>query len=173
VRIGLVSGAVKEVSLDPEPPPNPDRVPLTEANRRGVSDPMTSSLVRVPGNGDPVSADACRGPVAVFDGQMRYDIRLDFHRIENVKAEKGYQGPAVVCGLYFSPVAGHVPGRAAIKYLVAQRKIEVWLAPIAGTRTLAPFRVSVPTPLGMGTLEATQFETKSLPRLTPASAKSQ
>lgn len=173
VHIGLVSGAVKEVSLDPEPPPNPDRVPLTEANRRGVSDPMTGSLVRVPGNGDPVSADACRNPVAVFDGQMRYDIRLEFRRIENVKAEKGYQGPAVVCGLYFSPIAGHIPERAAIKYLVNQRKIEVWLAPIVGTRMLAPFRVSVPTPLGVGTLEATQFLTSALPRVSPAGAKTQ
>ncbi len=173
VRLGLASGTVKEVSIEPEPQPNPDRVPLSDSNRRGVSDPMTASLVRVPGNADPVRAEACDGTVAVFDGQMRYDIKLEFRRIETVKAEKGYQGPAVVCGLHFSPVAGHVPGRAAIKYLVAQRKIEVWLAPIAGTRTLAPFRVSVPTPLGMGTLEATQFETKSLPRLTPASAKSQ
>lgn len=173
VRLAIASGVVKEVSIEPEPQPNPERVPLSDSNRRGVSDPMTASLVRVPGNADPVRAEACDNTVAVFDGQMRYDIKLEFRRIETVKAEKGYQGPAVVCGIYFSPIAGHVPGRAAIKYLIAQRKIEVWLAPIAGTRTLAPFRVSVPTPLGVGTLEATQFETQSLPRLTPASAKMQ
>lgn len=173
VRLGLASGTVKEVSIEPEPTPNPERVPLADSNRRGVSDPMTASLVRVPGNSDPVSADACRNTVSVFDGQMRYDIKLEFKRIEAVKAEKGYQGPAVVCGLYFSPIAGHVPGRAAIKYLVAQRKIEVWLAPIAGTRTLAPFRVTVPTPLGTGTLEATQFVTTTLPQVAPASVKAQ
>ena len=56
----------------------------------------------------------------------------------------------MVCAVYFAPVAGYVPDRAAIKYLIEQRDMEVWLAPIAGTRVLVPFRVSVPTPLGLG-----------------------
>ena len=37
------------------------------------------------------------------------------------------------------------------------RDAEVWLAPIAGTRVLVPFRFSMPTPLGTGLLQATQF----------------
>lgn len=173
VRIALNSGTVKDVSIEPEPPENPERIPLTDSNRRGVSDPMTASLIRVAGTSDPVSSEACRGTHAVFDGQMRYDIRMEFKRIEMVKAEKGYQGRAVVCGLYFTPVAGHVPSRAAIKYLANAKQIEVWLAPIAGTRTLALFRVSLPTPIGTGVLEATQFITNPQPRVTPASVKSQ
>ena len=59
--------------------------------------------------------------------------------METVKAEKGYHGPAVVCAIYFSPIAGYVPDRPAIKYLAAQRNMEIWLAPIAGTRVLVPF----------------------------------
>ena len=35
--------------------------------------------------------------------------------------------------------------------------MEVWFAPIAGTRVLVPYRVTVPTPLGTAMLEATQF----------------
>ena len=35
--------------------------------------------------------------------------------------------------------------------------MEVWLAPIAGTRVLVPYRISIPTPLGLGVLQATQF----------------
>ena len=62
--------------------------------------------------------------------------KLDFKRIESVKAEKGYHGPALVCAIYFSPIAGYIPDRAAIKYLAAQRHMEVWLVPIAGTRVL-------------------------------------
>ena len=69
----------------------------------------------------------------------------------------------MVCALYFVPIAGYVPERAAIKYLVAQRDMEVWLAPIAGTRVLVPFRVAIPTPLGLGVLEATQFVTMAQP----------
>jgi hypothetical protein len=50
-----------------------------------------------------------------------------------------------------------VPSRPAIKYLVAQREMEIWLAPMGTTRVLVPFRVSIPTPIGQGVMVATQF----------------
>ena len=172
LRIILHSGTVKEFAVDPPTPPHPDRIPITEAHRRGVTDPMSGSLVRVVGTGDTVSAAACQQTIPVFDGRMRYDLRLEFKRLVHVKAERGYQGPAAVCAIYFSPVAGFIPDRAAIKYLVAQRDMEVWLAPVAGTRVVVPFRISIPTPLGTGVLQATQFVTASQPpRPTPTSAK--
>jgi hypothetical protein len=87
---------------------------------------------------------------------MRYDLGLEFKRLETIKVD-GYQGPAVVCAIYFAPVAGYDPNRAAIKYLSAQRHMEIWLAPIAGTRVLVPYRVTIPTPLGTGKLEATRL----------------
>ncbi len=46
-----------------------------------------------------------------------------------------------------------------IKYLAAQRNIEIAFAPVAGTRILVPFRMTIPTPLGTAVLEATQFIT--------------
>jgi hypothetical protein len=170
VRLSLAAGNIKEFSIDPEPPVDPDRIPVTDAHRRGVSDPMTGSLLRVPGSADPVSPEACRAGGAIFDGRMRYEIKLDYKRMEHVKAEKGYSGPVVVCAVYFTPVAGYIPDRAAIKYLAAQRNIEAWFAPIAGTRILVPFRMMIPTPLGMGVLEATQFVTQATP---PRVAKTQ
>ena len=94
---------------------------------------------------------------------MRYDLKLDFKRMETVKAEKGYRGPVVVCAVYFTPVAGYIPDRPVIKYLAAQRNIEIAFAPIAGTRILVPFRMKIPTPLGPAMLEATQFITTASP----------
>jgi Protein of unknown function (DUF3108) len=143
---------------------------LTDAHRKGVVDPMSAALLRVAGNGDPVSPDACRRTIPVFDGRMRFDLQLSYKRMERVAAEKGYNGPVVVCAVQFVPLAGHVPARAAIKYLVAQRDMEVWLAPIAGTRVVVPFRVSVPTPIGTGVLEATQFVSTATPSRAPATA---
>ena len=171
VRMVLSGGTVKEFVAEPPTVPSPDRVPLTEAHRRGVADPMTASLIRVPGNGDPVSPQACQRTSSVFDGRMRYDLRFAFKRIEPVHAEKGYAGPAVVCAVYFSPIAGHIPDRAAIKYLAELRDMELFLAPIAGTRVMVPYRVTVPTPLGVGVLTATQFI--SVPQPGKASAKTQ
>jgi hypothetical protein len=170
IHMTLDKGNVKEFGIDPVPPVDADRIPVTDAHRHGVFDPMTASLLRVPGNGDPVSAEACHTGAAIFDGRMRYDLKLDFKRIETVKAEKGYYGPAVVCAVYFSPVAGYIPDRPVIKYLAAQRDIEITFAPVAGTRILVPFRMRVPTPLGTAMLEATQFITQAAP---PRVAKTQ
>jgi hypothetical protein len=169
LRITLVGGNVKDYAVDPPTPPHPDRIPITEAHRRGVIDPMSGALARVAGTGNPVSPEACNRTLPVFDGRLRYDLRLAYKRMENVKADKGYEGPVVVCAMYFTPISGYIPERAAIKYLVAQRDMETWLAPIAGTRVLVPFRVSIPTPLGLGVMEATQFITTAQPTRASAS----
>jgi hypothetical protein len=175
LRMGFAGGVVKELSVEPATPPHPERIPITDAHRRGVTDPMTSSLVKVAGAGNIVSPDACTGRTTpVFDGRLRYDLTLAFKRMETVKADKGYAGPVVVCAVYFKPIAGYVPNRPAVKYLSEQRDMEVWLAPIAGTRFLVPFRASVPTPLGTGALQATQFLTGSqVLRPTPTSLRGQ
>jgi Protein of unknown function (DUF3108) len=163
IRMLLANGTIKEYAIEPEPPVDPDRIPVTEAHRKGVFDPMTGAMLRVPGAADPLGPDACRTGTAIFDGRMRYDLKLDFKRMETVKAEKGYQGPVVVCALYFVPVAGYIPDRPVIKYLSAQRNMEIAFAPVAGTRVLVPFRMVIPTPLGIAMLEATQFITTPTP----------
>ena len=101
---------------------------------------------------------------------MRFDLQLSFKRFEKVQAQKGYQGTVAVCGVQFVPLAGHVPDRPAVKYLMAQRDMEMWLAPIAGTRIVVPYRISLQTPLGQGVLEATQFIAVATPRSAPATA---
>ena len=54
IRMSLASGNVKEFAIEPEPPVDPDRIVVTDAHRRGVLDPMSSTLNRVAGSGDPV-----------------------------------------------------------------------------------------------------------------------
>jgi hypothetical protein len=169
VRILFSGGAVKDYLADPPTFPNPDRVPLTDLNRKGVLDPMTASLIRVAGNGDTFVPEACQRTLPVFDGRMRYDLQLVFKHLDKVKSERGYQGTVVVCAVYFAPIAGHVPERSTIKYLVAQRDMELWLAPIAGTRLMVPYRASVPTPIGLGILQASQFVSIPRPPLPTAS----
>jgi hypothetical protein len=170
VHITLLNGNIRDYGIEPVPPVDPDRIPLTEAHKKGVLDPMSSTLVRVPGTGEMLTPEACHGGAAVFDGRLRYELKLDFKRMETVKAEKGYYGPAVVCALYFTPIAGYIPDRPVIKYLSAARNIEVALVPIAGTRYLVPFRTVIPTPLGTAVLEATHFVTQAMP---PHMAKTQ
>jgi hypothetical protein len=168
VQLTVNNGAVKERKLDPPIDEDPERVPITEEHQKGILDPMTASLLRTPGTRDPVSADACQRTMSIFDGRLRYDLQLAFKRMEKVKTDKGYAGPVVVCAVYFSPISGHIPSRAAIKYVSKQRDMEVWLAPIAGTRVLVPYRAQTPTPVGKAVFEATEFVSTAIP--TRASA---
>jgi hypothetical protein len=175
LHMTFANGVVKQWSVEPVPPPHPERIPITEAHRRGVTDPMSASVVKIPAGLDMLGPDACAPHTTpVFDGRLRYDLSVAFKRMETVKAEKGYAGPVPVCAVYFKPIAGYLPNRPAVKYLTEQRDMEVWLAPIAGTRFMVPFRVTVPTPLGTGVLQATQFVTQAaLPRATPTSLRGQ
>jgi hypothetical protein len=180
IRLTVNNGRVKDLKLDPPRDTDAERVPVTDDDQHGILDPMTASLVRSPGAGNPLTPEACQRTLAIFDGRLRYDLQLAFKRVDKVKADKGYEGPVLVCAVYFSPIAGHIPSRAAIKYISRLRDIEVWLAPIAGTRVLVPFRAAGPTPIGPAVLEATQFvsvavpskEAVKTPERTPAKAVS-
>ncbi|EJW10913.1 hypothetical protein A33M_3982 [Rhodovulum sp. PH10] len=172
LRIVLRNGTVKDVSVEPPTPPQPERLPVTDAHRRGVTDPMSAALLAVPGAGQELGAQACERTLSIFDGRMRFDLELSYKRIETVQSERGYRGPVAVCGVRFTPIAGYIPGRPAIAYLTRQRDIEAWLAPIAGTRVVVPYKIVIPTPFGLGILEATQFVTAvATARPTPTSAR--
>lgn len=159
VTMTVAEGQAKDIKLEPPLEPSPDRVEVTDAHRTGILDPMAAAIVRVPGEAPVLGAEACNRSVAVFDGRLRYDLKLSFKRMDNVKAARGYSGPVVVCEVAFTPVAGFNPNRYAIKYITNQRAMEVWLAPIAGTRVMVPFRFESPTPVGAAVLEATEFVT--------------
>jgi Protein of unknown function (DUF3108) len=160
VRI-LFHGNKAQEYVTATPKPGANQVPITDANRTGVLDPMTALLVPVAGAGATAVPEACERTIPIFDGHTRYNLRLSFKRVDTVKAESGYQGPVVVCSVKFSPVAGYDPKHFLITYLAAQHDIEIWLAPVTGTRLMVPYRMSMPTPLGLGILQATKFESVS------------
>ena len=103
VRLTITNGNVKDFKVDPPQDNDPERVPITEAHQRGVLDPMTASLLRTPGTGDPLSPEACQQTLAVFDGRLRYDLQLAFKRMDKVKADKGLCRPGGgLRGLFFA-----------------------------------------------------------------------
>jgi Protein of unknown function (DUF3108) len=163
VRVTVDHDNIKDFEADPPPDHDDERVPVTEAQRHHVLDPMTASLLRAPGVGNPLVPAVCQRTIAIFDGRLRYDLKLAFKRMDKVKAEKGYAGPVVVCSMNFTPLGGYIPSRATIRYLKQLRGMEVWLAPIAGTRVLVPFQVQGPTPIGEAVMQATQFVTEAKP----------
>ena len=161
VTMVLDEGSVKELAA--ASPPSQDRVPVTAANRRSIVDPLTAVLFSTAAAGETLSQEACRRTLPIFDGHQRYDLKLAFKRMDKVTAEKGYAGPVVVCSVSYEPIAGHRASILLVKYLSEGREMEMALAPIAGTRLLAPFQLSVVSMLANLTIEANRFETTAHP----------
>jgi hypothetical protein len=155
VTMTFKDGNVNELEAS-EPPPGEDRVVLTMEHRRQVLDPLSALLI--PAGDVGVSEAACRRVLPVFDGRRRYDLSLSFRRIEQVKASQGYAGPAAVCSVAFQPIAGHRRSSPLLTFLTDGRDVEMALAPIAGTRVLAPFRITATYMLGNVVMQSTRFE---------------
>jgi hypothetical protein len=158
VRMTFRDGMVSEVEAKPPIPASPDRVPITAADLRGAIDPLTAGLISVPGSGNVLAPTVCQHTLPIFDGTHRFDIDLSFKRMDKIKAETGYQGPVVVCGMSYRPIAGYDTGAFRVNYLKKAREMEIWFAPIAGTRLLAMSRILIPTMLGIAALASTHFE---------------
>jgi hypothetical protein len=156
VQMAIEGGAITNVAINPELKFRADRVPVTEADKHGVIDPVSAMLMPVAGSGDLLTAGACDRTLAVFDGAQRYDIKLAYARMDDV-VSKGYSGPAVVCSARYNPISGHRPDRDQTKFMAANRDMEVWLAPVTGTRVLAPARIVVGTQIGRLVIAATRF----------------
>jgi hypothetical protein len=152
-------GDVQKVRLQPEPAKDARRVPVLPQHLRSVLDPLSAILVRMPGGEPLVSEKACNRSIPVFSGWHRFDIVLSYRATREVRTEQGYAGPVIVCEARYRPIAGHRP-KASLKR-TEDARIEIWLAPVEGTRVLLPYRAEVDTVLGRGVLQARRFEART------------
>src|SRR6185437_4186088 len=168
LRINFTGGTAKE-TISPQRP-HPDRLPVTDADRRGVADPLTAVLLPAKPGGDPLTPAACLRRLSIFDGERRYNLALSYGRMETFKAQRGYAGPALVCGVVLEPIAGYRADSLLVKYVGGKHDMELWFAPIEGTNVIAPIEVLMPTLIGTLKIEADQFESKAAPVASPAPA---
>lgn len=162
VRMGLNAGTVRAVDIQPEPRDVPGRVPVSEAHKRGVLDPLSALIMPVPGSGPVISAAACNRTIPVYDGFSRFNIQLSFAGTRAV-ATPGYKGQVAVCNVRYIPVAGHRPDRKSTQFMTNNKKMEVWLAPVNSSRYVVPFKISVATQIGTTVIEARRFEVSADP----------
>jgi hypothetical protein len=162
LQIGLSAGNVTQVEINPPFELRPDSVPLRDADRRGVVDPLTA-LVTVPGNrARPLEPANCNRTIPVFEGTQRFDVILSFAQRLSVK-KPGYDGEVLVCNARYVPIAGHRPERPAVKFMTESRDMSVWLAPAEGGRVLVPIRIAVATMLGTTIIEAQSVQLGAAP----------
>ncbi len=166
LRMTFEDGAVKDV-IGPPPPPG-NRIAVTAADRRGVSDPLTAMLIPAQAGGDALASANCARVLPIFDGRRRYNLALSFKRLDKVKLARGFSGPVLVCGVILRPIAGYRTDSMLVKYVAGRRDLELWFAPIAGTSFIAPIRVLLPTLLGTLEIAASQFDAVALPPALPS-----
>lgn len=167
IRFALAGGAIRQLSIEPPPKPNKNLVPVTDADKRNIVDPLSAVMMPVAGNGDPLSEKACDRTLPVFDGRQRYDVALRYDRMETAKpdtsdnadpnAKGNYAGKVVVCRASYKAIAGHRTDKDNVKFMESNKEMEVWLAPIAGTRAVMPWKISVRTQYGLAVITATSF----------------
>jgi hypothetical protein len=149
VSMAMRGGSIVDLSAAPHLLPYPDRVPVTSSHKRNVVDPVGAFVVAI---NQPVAIDgrsACNRTVKVFDGWQRYDVKLSFKDSKHVNNGSGaYSGEVFVCGARYVPVAGHRPGRESVQYMADNKRLEVWLVPVDGTRVLVPYRILIGTQVG-------------------------
>jgi hypothetical protein len=159
VQIAFDGARVRDLKVE-EPPPEADRVPIVEAHKVGVIDPLSAFLI--PASADPTAREGCERTLSMFDGRRRYDLALSFKRTDMIRGEKDKRVAVLVCAIKFMPMSGHRASSPLVKFLAEGRDIEVWLVPVTGTRFLAPVRLSVASLMGNMVLQADQFETNAL-----------
>ena len=157
LQMTFENGAVKTLRTD-QPPVKSDRIPVSEADRRGVVDPLTAMLIMAPPEVNGLVPLHCNRILAIFDGQRRYDMALSFKRMDSMKINIGYAGPVLVCAVVLKPIAGYRADSMLVKYVGGKSDMEIWLAPIAGTAVIAPARVVMPTLIGTLEIAADRFE---------------
>ena len=153
IRMAISGGNVSGLEINPPFDEAPNRVPITDASKRGIFDPLGGILM--PYTGD-FGEGVCNRTLPVFDGGARFNIALSYSGTKQVKA-KGYSGPVMVCSARYTPVAGHRPDKPATKFMADNRDLEVWMAPVGQTHVAAPYKISVKTMTGTAVIEATEF----------------
>jgi hypothetical protein len=156
VRMAMTAGNVKAAEIAPPFDDLPGRVPVTEAHKQKILDPLSALVMTVP-LGDVIGPSSCARSLPVYDGWARFNIVLSYVGLRQVRV-KGYDGPVAVCAARYVAVAGHRPDRPATKFMEDNKEMEVWLAPVGKSRAAVPFRISVATMVGTTVIEATEFE---------------
>ncbi len=157
VRMKMRASAISNLLVIPRLRDHPDRVPIEASHKRGVVDPLAAFLL-VNATKTTDGSKICQRTVKVFDGWHRYDINLSFKESRRVDGSSdSYDGRVFVCRARYVPVAGHRARLKTTQQLAENERLEVWYAPLADGRLLAPYRILIGTQYGDLVVAATRF----------------
>ena len=157
VRMGLAAGNVRAVEISPPFLDMDERVPVTQAHKTSVLDPVSALVMSVPAGQPLVGQAACDRTIPVYDGLVRFNISLFYKGVRNVQA-KGYSGPVSVCSARYTPISGYKMDSQSTRFMAENRDLEVWLAPLEQSHVVAPYYIKVGTKSGTLIIQAIDFQ---------------
>ncbi|RDV03888.1 DUF3108 domain-containing protein [Undibacter mobilis] len=169
LQMTFESGNVKALRID-DPPDNAIRIPVTDEHKRNVTDPLSAMLIPATAETPPLSPIQCNRNLSIFDGQRRYDLVLTYKRMDKLKLNRGYNGPALVCAVVLHPIAGYRPDSMLVKYVGGRPGLEIWFMPIEGTPVILPGLLKMPTGVGTLEIEGERLERTAVKPAAPAAA---
>jgi Protein of unknown function (DUF3108) len=156
VRMSLDGGNVRSVEIIPPFEEKPERVPVTEANKRNILDPTSALIMSIP-EGEPlVGPAACNRTIPIYDGYVRFNVTLHYIGQRQVSVA-GYSGPVAVCAARYTPISGYSRDSKSTKFMAENRDIEAWLAPVPRAHVVFPLHVRLMTQAGEAEIDAVEF----------------
>lgn len=159
VRMAMANGTVTGVEASEVRLPGWDnRVPLMPAHKKGVIDPLAGFMIKLEAGKDPFARDNCQRVQQVFDGRVRYDLRLTYGATSEVKGAGGsYAGKALICAVGYKPIAGFRQLSEEERKFEESIEFSIWFVPVGDTGVMLPHRVLVGTPVGLLIVRAERF----------------
>lgn len=157
--IGFSKGNIDSVSAKPEIKYKPDSVPVKPDHLKNVMDPISTLVfpVRIKDVGD--GRKVCNRVLPVFDGRTRMNIVLSY-KSSGTAAVEGFNGPIHTCAVRYQPVSGIRPAKKNVKFMKANRDMEVTLARVGDSNVYSLFSFRVRTDKGLATGAAYHFAAK-------------
>jgi hypothetical protein len=145
VDVAFAGRDVAAFKVEPPILDNYDRVPLERRHLSGVSDFLSSFVLK----GSGLDKSLCQQQANIFTGVERFNIAMAYAGEDEATSPRtGYQGPVVLCTVDYNPVSGHFAGSDITNYLAESKRIIIWYAPLAQTGYFIPYRVLLGTNMG-------------------------
>jgi hypothetical protein len=95
----------------------------------------------------------------IFDGRVRYDLRLVYGAVSDVRGPAGsYTGKALICAVNYKPIAGFRQLTEEERKFEESIEFSIWFVPVGETGLMLPHRVLVGTPVGLLIVKADRFQ---------------
>ena len=155
VNIRFGRNTVTQVLAKPAIKKSNRRIPIKQHHLKNVLDPMSAIMALTNSHSGKVTGvNPCSNKqLRLFDGKLRFDLRLSFKRMERLPRQvgRGLPNVAYVCKIKYVPIAGHKVNRE-MKYMASNDDIEVWLRPVPRANMFIPYYVAIPTMFGTASL---------------------